>query len=659
MWTPLGCIFRPGYWDYVVAERGTVFCPVYYSQPVMVNYRLRPNYVVATGPNLLANLFVYPRYHHYFFGNYYSSRYLGQSIYPWVSYGQQSRGYDPLYGYYRTQYRDADYINRITRLHNYYAANTIYQPPRTLNAQMQHRHDSNDRQDLLFQAMQLNKMVSVTNNVNHHMQLVKLADNERERVERGLDPARQLRQQRAEIEAKNRLPGTGNDRDRPGAGRVDGRDLAKDHRWPLPKAEDVARLGSIAVGNTRPANRNDDRDRNRDADPVRNPDRANDQVRGNNNPNTRDSQKPDTTRRDTNRDGIVDGRDANNRDTNNRDINGRDANSRANDMRDRNEQNRDGQARDIAGRDANGRDANGRDANGRDANGRDANGRDANGRGSNGRDPNNRNPVNGNPLDRTPTGKDGIIRDPQNGTTGRDTPNRNPLNRDPNNRDPQKGTQDSNKPNANPNPPRNPLDNKTLLEGKTFPGVAPGSNVPGSSALPNSPGNINGAGRTQPDNRNPNNRGGQNPANDRKPTDGAGLPGRSSTPGTPGAGQNNPNVPRVTPGLNLPGGIDRKPVDRSPLDRAPNDRAPIDRNRTPRANPSQPSVAPGEPNPSTPRRGNAGVPGEIQNDLKQMRDMSQKQIQRRTETPSAPRRAPQAPNNKPENKPEKGKDKDK
>ncbi len=43
----------------------------------------RPSYVVSTGPTLLANLFVYPRYHHYFFGNYYSSRYLNQSIYPW------------------------------------------------------------------------------------------------------------------------------------------------------------------------------------------------------------------------------------------------------------------------------------------------------------------------------------------------------------------------------------------------------------------------------------------------------------------------------------------------------------------------------------------------------------------------------------------------
>ncbi len=27
IWTPRGCIYRAGYWDYQIAERGTVFCP--------------------------------------------------------------------------------------------------------------------------------------------------------------------------------------------------------------------------------------------------------------------------------------------------------------------------------------------------------------------------------------------------------------------------------------------------------------------------------------------------------------------------------------------------------------------------------------------------------------------------------------------------------
>ena len=193
VWTPLGCIYRAGYWDYVVAERGTVFCPVYWSQPTP-NYQFRPTYVVSTGPTLLANLFVYPRYNHYFFGNYYSSRFLNQSIYPWVSYGQQSRRYDPLYGYYHTQYRDTDYMNRLLRLHNYYAANNSYQPPRTLTVQRDHQHDHHDRQDLAFHAMQLNKMAGMPNNINHSMQLVKLADNERQQIQRGLDPAREIAQ---------------------------------------------------------------------------------------------------------------------------------------------------------------------------------------------------------------------------------------------------------------------------------------------------------------------------------------------------------------------------------------------------------------------------------------------------------------------------------
>ncbi len=250
-----------GYWDYLVPERGTVFCPVYWAQQPVVNYSFRPTYVVSTGPNLLANLFVYPRYHHYFFGNYYSSRNLGQTIYPWVTYGQQSRRYDALYGYYHTHRRDNDYLNRITRLHNYYAANTRYQPPRTLTAQRERLRDMDDRQDLNFYAVQLNKIVNNTNNIDHNMQLIRLADNERQRIQRGLEPAKEIWKQRAQFEVKSRTGSPDNQRDgranrdarerRDGEPNQDNRLDARDRRWNLPQGQDGVRLGSIAVGENR------------------------------------------------------------------------------------------------------------------------------------------------------------------------------------------------------------------------------------------------------------------------------------------------------------------------------------------------------------------------------------------------------------------------
>lgn len=318
VWTPSGCIYRAGYWDYIVAQRGTVFCPIYWSRPV-ANYQFRPSYVVSTGPTLLANLFVYPRYHHYFFGNYYSSRYLGQTMYPWVSYGQQSRNYDPLYGYYRSQYRDNDYINRLTRLHNYYAANANFQPPRTLAAQNEHHHDARDRQDLNFHAMQLNQVVNLSRSgVQDHMQLVKLADSERQRIQTSLDPAKEIWRQRAQFEAKS--AGSARDKIEPGPGNP-----ANIRHWNLPATSKGVRLGSISVGNTprssdrgtadEPSINNRDRnnaarnevDRNVDRNSERN-DRDRNSVQ---NPrmNNRDDSLPGDTNRDINRDGIVNERD--------------------------------------------------------------------------------------------------------------------------------------------------------------------------------------------------------------------------------------------------------------------------------------------------------------------------------------------------------------
>ena len=99
VWTPRGCIYRSGYWDYELAERGTLFCPMQFGY-AHAGLRYQPRYVLNTGVNWLANLFVYPAYRHYYFGNYYGQQYSQLNILPWIVYGQSNRYNDPFYSHY-------------------------------------------------------------------------------------------------------------------------------------------------------------------------------------------------------------------------------------------------------------------------------------------------------------------------------------------------------------------------------------------------------------------------------------------------------------------------------------------------------------------------------------------------------------------------------
>jgi hypothetical protein len=86
---PDGYTWVGGYWDYPVASRGFLFAPVYFSSPVYASagYSFTPGLVISTG-FFLDNMFAYPGYGHYYFGNYYDSSYGGMGIYP---------AYNPLF----------------------------------------------------------------------------------------------------------------------------------------------------------------------------------------------------------------------------------------------------------------------------------------------------------------------------------------------------------------------------------------------------------------------------------------------------------------------------------------------------------------------------------------------------------------------------------
>ncbi|MCX6878231.1 MAG: hypothetical protein NTW21_31130 [Verrucomicrobia bacterium] len=105
-WSRRGYVYVDGYWDYAVANRGVLFAPVYFNRHVYdsPDYYYTPGIVIALDV-FADHLFVRPRCGHYYFGDYYASRYRGDGYYASCSRDAGYRGYDPIYAYDRWQHR--------------------------------------------------------------------------------------------------------------------------------------------------------------------------------------------------------------------------------------------------------------------------------------------------------------------------------------------------------------------------------------------------------------------------------------------------------------------------------------------------------------------------------------------------------------------------
>jgi hypothetical protein len=108
-WTPRGYIFVPGHWDHDMDNRGVLFCPTFFPLDVRVSvgFVFSPSLCVDLGM-LQLNLFVYPRYNHYCFGDYYDDSYARLGIYPWYKCQTIHTWYDPLFVYDRWHFRQTD-----------------------------------------------------------------------------------------------------------------------------------------------------------------------------------------------------------------------------------------------------------------------------------------------------------------------------------------------------------------------------------------------------------------------------------------------------------------------------------------------------------------------------------------------------------------------
>lgn len=108
-WTPRGYIFAQGHWDHDMDNRGVLFCPTFFPRDVRVRagFVFSPEVCVDLGM-LRLNLFVYPRYRHYYFGDYYDAAYGRIGIFPWFKCQTIHTWYDPLFVYDRWHFRQTD-----------------------------------------------------------------------------------------------------------------------------------------------------------------------------------------------------------------------------------------------------------------------------------------------------------------------------------------------------------------------------------------------------------------------------------------------------------------------------------------------------------------------------------------------------------------------
>jgi len=104
-----GYVFEAGHWDYALERRGVLFAPIYLPRSVYAREGLSysPTITIDLGV-LRANLFTYPRYGHYYFGDYYDDAYRSSGIYPQFESESRHTWYDPIYTYDRWHYSRTD-----------------------------------------------------------------------------------------------------------------------------------------------------------------------------------------------------------------------------------------------------------------------------------------------------------------------------------------------------------------------------------------------------------------------------------------------------------------------------------------------------------------------------------------------------------------------
>ena len=135
VWTPMGFVFVGGYWDYIITRRGVLFAPVFFPFGWIIPpppFFFTPSFVIDMHV-FYDRLFLRPRYHHYYFGDYYARKYYSRGVYPWFSLHARRRCYDPIYVHARWVNRhDHKWENHLEQRYQERRQNRDMRPPRRL-----------------------------------------------------------------------------------------------------------------------------------------------------------------------------------------------------------------------------------------------------------------------------------------------------------------------------------------------------------------------------------------------------------------------------------------------------------------------------------------------------------------------------------------------
>ena len=223
VWTPTGCVFVSGYWDYDIEYRGTCFAPVQFERPVYLadNYQYRPSFAINLDIDFLTHLFVRPRCGHYYYGDWYANSFVSLGYRPWVDYRSHHRSYDPLLSYYRSRRSSFDrrfnVVQYLGQQHQFYARHHDYRPRPTFVAQFNfqtknrgHQHRSYINKSNYVKAYSQLRKSSDRNIHQHQRDLVRNANrlqqdlNRKQRQFRKIEKA-ELLASKKRIENINRL----------------------------------------------------------------------------------------------------------------------------------------------------------------------------------------------------------------------------------------------------------------------------------------------------------------------------------------------------------------------------------------------------------------------------------------------------------------------
>jgi hypothetical protein len=207
-WSPRGYIFVAGYWDYGFGQRGVMFAPIYFPPSVYgrPGFSYCPDVVIDLDAITLS-LFAYPRYGHFFFGDYYDDSYVSMGIYPRFDCDRLHTWYDPIFEHDRWHHRRTDprWDEHQRVEYDRHRRDRDSRPPRTYHQFQAHMGDTPGTQRGGTEFVR--PFQTLVSGVTTRGRFVRMNPDERQRITRsGFDVAR-YREERSSWEATGRQPG--------------------------------------------------------------------------------------------------------------------------------------------------------------------------------------------------------------------------------------------------------------------------------------------------------------------------------------------------------------------------------------------------------------------------------------------------------------------